>query len=72
MLRTGVLVVAHQVEYLAPVGYGPEPLVVSLWIDALGASRFTWATTSSTATRSRPGRGRRSCPSTSTPDGFGA
>lgn len=41
MLRTGVLVVAHQVEYLAPVGHGPEPLAVSLWIDKLGASRFT-------------------------------
>ena len=40
MLRTGVLVVAHQVEYLAPVGHGPEPLVVSTWIDALGAGRF--------------------------------
>ncbi len=40
MLRTGVLVVSHQVEYVAPVGYGPEPLAVSLWIDALGASRF--------------------------------
>lgn len=40
MLRTGVLVVAHQVEYLAPVGHGPDPLVVSTWIDALGASRF--------------------------------
>ncbi len=40
MLRTGVLVVAQQVEYLAPVGHGPEPLTVSTWIDALGASRF--------------------------------
>ncbi len=40
MLTTGVLVVAHQVEYVAPVGYGPEPLEVSVWIDALGASRF--------------------------------
>lgn len=40
MLATGVLVVAHQVEYLAPVGYAPEPLDVSVWIDALGASRF--------------------------------
>ncbi len=40
LLRTGVLVVAQQVEYLAPVGYGPEPLTVSTWIDALGASRF--------------------------------
>lgn len=41
MLQTGVLVVAHQVEYVAPVGYGPEPLTVSTWIDVLGASRFT-------------------------------
>ncbi|SDU82635.1 acyl-CoA thioester hydrolase [Microlunatus sagamiharensis] len=40
MLTTGVLVVSHQVEYVAPVGYGPEPLEVSVWIDALGASRF--------------------------------
>ena len=40
MLTTGVLVVAHQVEYLAPVGHAAEPLVVSTWIDALGASRF--------------------------------
>jgi acyl-CoA thioester hydrolase len=40
MLSTGVLVVAQQVEYLAEVGYGPEPLDVSTWIDALGASRF--------------------------------
>lgn len=40
MLTTGVLVASHKVEYLAPVGYGPEPLTVSLWIDALGASRF--------------------------------
>lgn len=40
MLATGVLVVAQQVEYLTPVGYGPEPLTVSTWIDALGASRF--------------------------------
>jgi acyl-CoA thioester hydrolase len=40
LLRTGVLVASHQVEYLAPVGYGAEPLRVELWIDALGASRF--------------------------------
>jgi acyl-CoA thioester hydrolase len=40
MLQTGVLVTAHQVEYLAPVGYASEPLAVSTWIDVLGASRF--------------------------------
>ena len=40
MLQTGVLVTAHQVEYVAPVGYSSEPLAVSTWIDVLGASRF--------------------------------
>ena len=43
MLQTGVLVVAHQVEYLAPVGHGLQPLTVSTWIDQLGASRFVVA-----------------------------
>lgn len=40
LLDAGVLVVSHQVEYLAPVGYGPRPLVVDLWADSVGASRF--------------------------------
>lgn len=40
LLEDGVLVVSHQVEYLAPVGYGERPLVVELWPDAVGASRF--------------------------------
>jgi acyl-CoA thioester hydrolase len=40
LLEDGVLVVSHQVEYLAPVGYGDRPLVIDLWIDAVGASRF--------------------------------
>lgn len=43
LLEAGVLVVSHQVEYLAPVGYGESPLVVDLWADAVGASRFSIA-----------------------------
>ncbi|MGI8456699.1 MAG: acyl-CoA thioesterase [Propionibacteriaceae bacterium] len=40
LLDTGVLVVNHQVEYIAPVQFRGEPVTVDLWIDALGASRF--------------------------------
>jgi acyl-CoA thioester hydrolase len=43
LLEAGVLVVNHQVEYLAPVGYGDEPLLVELWAESVGASRFTVA-----------------------------
>ena len=40
MLDTGILVVAHQVEYLAPVGFRGQALAVDLWVDQLGGSRF--------------------------------
>ncbi|HEX8508996.1 MAG TPA: thioesterase family protein [Propionibacteriaceae bacterium] len=40
LLATGVLVVSHQVEYVAPVEFGSAPLVVELWVDAVGGSRF--------------------------------
>ena len=40
LLVSGVLVVSHQVEYLAPLPFGPEPVAVELWVDAVGASRF--------------------------------
>ena len=40
LLASGVLVVSHQVEYVAPLPFGPEPVVVDLWVDAVGASRF--------------------------------
>lgn len=40
LLATGVLVVSHQVEYLQPAFFRPEPLQVTLWVDALGGSRF--------------------------------
>jgi len=41
LLQTGVLVVSHQVEYLRPIQFSPEPLRIDLWVDAMGASRFS-------------------------------
>ena len=41
LLDTGVLVVGHQVEYLRPINFGDRPLVINLWIDQIGGSRFT-------------------------------
>jgi acyl-CoA thioester hydrolase len=40
MLNAGVLVVGHQVEYLAPVVFGARPLTIELWVDSVGGSRF--------------------------------
>lgn len=40
LLTTGVLVVSHQVEYMQPVAFSETPMTISLWIDAIGASRF--------------------------------
>jgi acyl-CoA thioester hydrolase len=41
LLDTGVLVVAHQVEYLRPVSYSADPLQIELWVDSVGGSRFS-------------------------------
>ena len=41
LLDSGVLVVNHQVEYLKPVAFSDRPLIVNLWVDALGGSRFS-------------------------------
>jgi acyl-CoA thioester hydrolase len=40
LLESGVLVVSHQVEYLAPIRADDRPLTIKLWVDALGGSRF--------------------------------
>ena len=40
LLESGVLVVSHQVEYLAPIRAGDRPLTISLWVDSVGGSRF--------------------------------
>jgi len=39
LLRTGVLVVGHQVEYLRPIVFSDTPLQIELWVDAVGGSR---------------------------------
>jgi acyl-CoA thioester hydrolase len=40
LLATGVLVVSHQVEYLAPMTYDGTPVELELWVSSLGGSRF--------------------------------
>lgn len=40
LLTTGVLVVSHQVEYLAPVTFSERPLEIELWAESVGGSRF--------------------------------
>jgi acyl-CoA thioester hydrolase len=40
LLATGVLVVAHQVEYLRPLAFDTTPVEIELWVQAVGGSRF--------------------------------
>ncbi len=41
MLDSGILVVSHQLEYLRPVIFSERPLIIDLWVDAIGGSRFS-------------------------------
>ena len=41
LLDSGTLVVSHQLEYLRPIIFGERPLIINLWVDAVGGSRFT-------------------------------
>lgn len=43
MLDSGVVVVAHQVEYRRAIEYQAAPVVIELWVSKLGASRFELA-----------------------------
>lgn len=43
LLGGGVLVVAHQIEYLAPVEFSPAPIEIDVVVAELGASRFVLA-----------------------------
>ncbi len=43
LLDTGVLVVNHQVEYLKPVRFSDRRLLIKLWVDSVGGSRFSLA-----------------------------
>lgn len=40
LLDAGVIVVGHQVEYVAPVIFTAQPLRIELWVDAVGGGRF--------------------------------
>ena len=41
LLDSGTLVVSHQLEYLRPIIFSERPLIIDLWVDAIGGSRFT-------------------------------
>jgi len=41
LLDRGVLVVSHAVEYLAPVVADGTPMRIELWVDSVGAARFS-------------------------------
>nr|WP_239579810.1 thioesterase family protein [Microlunatus panaciterrae] len=43
LLRTGVLVVSHQVEYLRPIEFSERPLRIELWVDSVRVGRFSIA-----------------------------
>lgn len=40
LLTRGVLVVSHQVEFLAPVDYESREVIIELWVDLLQGARF--------------------------------
>ncbi len=41
MLDGGVVVSRHEVEYLAPLVYRPEPVVVHMWVSGRSATGFS-------------------------------
>ena len=41
LLESGTLVVSHQLEYLRPIIFSERPLIIDLWVDAIGGSRFS-------------------------------
>jgi acyl-CoA thioester hydrolase len=38
---TGTVIARHEIEYLLPVVYHPEPLRIEMWIERIGGARFT-------------------------------
>ena len=37
----GTVIARHEIDYLLPVVYHPEPLRIEMWIDRIGGARFT-------------------------------
>jgi acyl-CoA thioester hydrolase len=40
VVETGVLVARHEIDYLRPLHYRPEPVIVDLWVSSIGAAAF--------------------------------
>ena len=40
MLDTGVLVARHEIEYLAPLHWRPEPVAIDLWVTEIKGASF--------------------------------
>jgi len=38
---SGTVISRHEVDYLRPVVYHPQPLRIVSWVDAIGGARFT-------------------------------
>ena len=38
---SGTVIARHEIDYLAPVVYHPEPLRLELWVDAVRGASFT-------------------------------
>lgn len=38
---SGTVIARHEIDYLRPVVYHPEPLQVHMWIEKAGGARFT-------------------------------
>jgi acyl-CoA thioester hydrolase len=37
----GTVIARHEIDYIRPIVYHPEPLRLELWIDKVGGARFT-------------------------------
>jgi len=40
VVQTGVVVARHEIDYLRPLHYRPEPVSVDLWVSSLSAASF--------------------------------
>jgi acyl-CoA thioester hydrolase len=38
---TGTVIGRHEIDYLRPVVYHPEPLRIEMWVEKVGGARFT-------------------------------
>ena len=38
---TGTVIARHEIDYLRPVVYHPEPLRLEMWVEKVGGARFT-------------------------------